>query len=53
VNIRTVKMYDQPNLELGRDKDFADPIGTIRNVYFSRLIFERPGRFQIAATWTL
>ena len=49
VNIRTVKMYDQPNLELGRDKDFADPIGTIRNVYFSRLIFERPGRFQIAA----
>ncbi len=49
VNIRTVKMYDQPNLELGRDKDFADPIGTIRNVYFSRLMFERPGRFQIAA----
>jgi hypothetical protein len=29
--------------------DFADPIGTIRNVYFSRLMFERPGRFQIAA----
>jgi hypothetical protein len=49
VNIRTVKMYDQPNLELGRDKDFADPIGTMRNVHFSQLMFQRPGRFQIGA----
>ncbi len=30
--IRTFKMYDQPNLELGRDRDFSDPIGDIRNV---------------------
>jgi hypothetical protein len=49
VNIRTVKMYDQPNLELGRDKDFADPIGTLHNVHFRRLVFQTPGRFQIAA----
>ncbi|MFA5204535.1 MAG: right-handed parallel beta-helix repeat-containing protein [Lentisphaeria bacterium] len=49
-NIRTVKMYDQPNLELGRDRDFADPIGLVGNVFFSQLIYDHPGRFQIAAT---
>lgn len=49
MNIRTVKAYDQPNLEVGRDKDFCDPIGTLRNVYFSDLTYERPGCFQIAA----
>lgn len=48
-NIRTVKLYDQPNLELGRDKDFSDPIGSVRNLCFSRLVFNRPGRLQIAA----
>ena len=48
-NIRTVKLYDQPNLELGRDKDFADPIGTLRNLHFRELAFDRPGRLQIAA----
>lgn len=48
-DIRTVKMYDQPNLELGVEKDFADPIGTIRNVHFSHLLFNRPGRIQVAA----
>ncbi len=48
-DIRTFKVYDQPNLELGRDRDFCDPIGTIKNVYFEQLVFKRPGRFQIAA----
>jgi hypothetical protein len=48
-DIRTVKIYDQPNLELGRNNDFSDPIGTVRNVYFGSLSFNRPGRFQIAA----
>lgn len=48
-DIRTVKAYDQPNLELGRDKDFCDPIGTLRNIFFSQLVLSRPGRFQIAA----
>ena len=48
-NIRTVKAYDQPNLELGRDKDFSDPIGALRNLFFCQLVFNRPGRFQIAA----
>lgn len=48
-DIRTVKIYDQPNLELGRDKDFADPIGVVNNIHFRQLVFNRPGRFQIAA----
>jgi hypothetical protein len=48
-DIRTFKIYDQPNLELGRDQDFCDPIGTIKNVYFQGLVFNRAGRFQIAA----
>ncbi len=48
-DIRTVKLYDQPNLELGRDKDFADPIGSVQNLHFNRLVLNRPGRFQIAA----
>jgi hypothetical protein len=48
-DLRTVKLYDQPNLELGRDKDFSDTIGTVRNLYFSQLVYNRPGRFQIAA----
>ncbi len=47
-DIRTFKIYDQPNLELGRDKDFCDPIGTVGNVWFDQLVFNRPGRFQIA-----
>ncbi len=48
-DIRTVKAYDQPNLERGRDTDFSDPVGTLSNLYFSQLVFSRPGRFQIAA----
>ena len=47
-DIRTFKIYDQPNLELGRDKDFCDPVGTVRNVYFDKLAFNRACRFQIA-----
>jgi len=39
--IRTFKMYDQPNLELGRDKDFADPIGEMRNLFFSDIRIDR------------
>jgi len=48
-DIRTFKVYDQPNLEMGRDRDFCDPIGTIQQVSFEQLVFNRPGRFQIAA----
>jgi hypothetical protein len=48
-DIRTVKLYDQPNLEMDRNKDFSDPIGTIRNLYFERLKLSRRCVFQLAA----
>lgn len=47
-DIRTVKIYDQPNGELGRDVDYSDPIGTIRDVYIENLITNRPTKIQIA-----
>jgi hypothetical protein len=40
--IHTFKMYDQPNLELGRDRDFADPIGTMKDLTFGDLRIDRP-----------
>lgn len=50
--IRTVKMYDQPNLEMGRDKDFADPIGKMRHILFKDLVVEQPSdpaMFQVGS----
>ena len=47
-DIRTIKIYDQPNLELGRHRDFCDPIGTVRNIYFDKLAFNRACRIQVA-----
>jgi hypothetical protein len=47
-DIRTFKIYDQPNLELGRDTDFCDPVGTVRNVHIQQLVYNRPGSLQIA-----
>lgn len=35
--ISEYKMYDQPNLELGRANDYADPIGNLYNVYFRQI----------------
>ncbi|NSW56558.1 MAG: hypothetical protein HPY44_11120 [Armatimonadetes bacterium] len=32
-SIRTLKMYDQPNLEMGRDLDFSQPIGEMRGIF--------------------
>ncbi|MEN6492699.1 MAG: hypothetical protein ABFD16_00290 [Thermoguttaceae bacterium] len=40
--INDIKAYDQPNLELGRDKDFCDPIGTLGNIYFEKLVIRHP-----------
>lgn len=48
-DIRDFKLYDQPNLELGRDKDFSAAIGTLRNIRFEKLAFSRPGSIQIHA----
>lgn len=47
-NVKEFKMYDQPNLERGRDNDRSEPIGTMRDIYFDSLVYDRPGVFEIA-----
>lgn len=48
-DIRDFKLYDQPNLEIGRDKDFSAGIGTLKNIVFENLTFNRPGSIQVHA----
>jgi len=48
-DIREFKLYDQPNLELGRDNDFSAGIGSLKNIVFENLTFNRPGSIQIHA----
>lgn len=48
-DIREFKLYDQPNLELGRDNDFSAAVGALRNIHFERLRFTRPGCIQVHA----
>jgi len=48
-DIRDFKLYDQPNLELGRDKDFSVGVGTLKNIAIEKLTFNRPGSIQIHA----
>ncbi len=48
-DIRDFKLYDQPNLEVGRDNDASAGIGTLRNIVFENLTFNRPGSIQIHA----
>jgi hypothetical protein len=48
-DIRDFKLYDQPNLELGRDKDFSIGVGTLKNLRIEKLISHRPGSIQVHA----
>ena len=51
-NVRTFKIYDQPNLELGRDVDYAEPIGALSGLVFAGLRIPVPtaeATFQVAA----
>ena len=48
-DIREFKIYDQPNLELGRDKDFSIGVGSIRNLRFEDLVFNRLGKIELHA----
>jgi acetyl esterase/lipase len=48
-DIRDFKFYDQPNLEVGRDKDFSHGVGTLRNILLEDLAFHRPGSIQVHA----
>ncbi len=46
-----IKIYDQPNLEKGRDVDFADPIGQLAKIFFNDIHVgsPTPPMFQIAS----
>lgn len=48
-DIREFKLYDQPNLELGRDKDFSVGVGTMKNIRLEGLTFNRPGLIELHA----
>ena len=48
-DIRHFKIYDQPNLELGRDNDFSVGVGTVKNLRFEDLTFNRPGQIELHA----
>ncbi|OYW17184.1 MAG: hypothetical protein B7Z55_13060, partial [Planctomycetales bacterium 12-60-4] len=47
--IRDFKLYDQPNLEVGRDNDASARIGTLSDIVFDNLTFSRPGSIQVHA----
>ncbi|MFZ2277510.1 MAG: hypothetical protein WAW39_06915 [Prosthecobacter sp.] len=48
-DISDFKLYDQPNLEVGRDNDASAGIGSLRDIVFENLTFNRPGSIQIHA----
>lgn len=48
-DIREFKLYDQPNLELGRDKDFSLGVGSLKNLRFEDLTFHLPGKIEVHA----
>ena len=48
-DIREYKLYDQPNLEMGRQNDFSLTLGKLRNIQMQQLVFTRPGEINIAA----
>lgn len=48
-DIREFKLYDQPNLELGRDRDFSAGLGRLHNIRFENLVFRHPGRIEVHA----
>jgi hypothetical protein len=48
-DIRVFKLYDQPNLELGRDKDASVGLGRLENITFENLICNRSASIQVHA----
>ncbi len=49
-DITEFKLYEQPNLEMGRDKDFSVEPGMLRNIRIEGLSLGRPGVINVAAT---
>jgi hypothetical protein len=47
--ITEFKLYDQPNLELGRDKDFSVSLGSLRNLRFEDIDLPHAARLEIHA----
>jgi hypothetical protein len=48
-DIREFKLYDQPNLELGRGNDFSIGVGTVKNLRLEDLTFNHPGKIELHA----
>jgi hypothetical protein len=48
-DIREFKLYDQPNLELGRGQDKSAGVGSIKTLRFEDLTFNRPGKIELHA----
>ncbi len=48
-DIRQIKIYDQPNLELGRDQDFSVGVGTVKNFRLENLTLNHPGQIELHA----
>lgn len=48
-DIREFKLYDQPNLELGRDNDFSVGVGTLRNIRFESITLHFPAKIEVHA----
>lgn len=48
-DIRDFKLYDQPNLELGRANDFSVGVGTLRNITFEKITLHHLGSIKVHA----
>ena len=48
-DIRVFKLYDQPNLELGRERDASAGIGSLSNITFEKLTCNRSVRIEVHA----
>ena len=48
-DIRDFKLYDQPNLEQAVGTDASVGVGTLKNIVFENLTFNRPGSIQVHA----
>ncbi|MCB1065813.1 MAG: right-handed parallel beta-helix repeat-containing protein [Verrucomicrobiae bacterium] len=51
-DIRDFKLYNQPNLESGRDKDFSAGLGRAENIFLEDIVLTRPGSLQVHAEVT-
>lgn len=48
-DIREFKLYDQPNLEMGRENDFSQGVGELRDICLEDLELHLPARIEVHA----